>query len=463
MSIVQLLKTRTGLRVDNSKTTSAATLTLRQSIWPLTLVTTLFFLWGFAYGLLDTLNKHFQNTMHITRTRSSGLQAAYFGAYPLASLGYANYMLRHYGYKIVFIFGLTLYGIGALCMWPAGLHRSFGGFCAATFVIGSGLGSLETAANPYITVCGPPRYAEMRINLAQAFNGIGTCVAPVLASYVFFTSIGDDVNALKRVQWVYLAIGIFVFILAGVFFISAIPEVTDEDMAFQIAETHADEQEKPLWKQYKLFHATLAQFTYTGAQVAIASYFINYVTETWPGTSSATASKYLAGAQGVFAIGRFIGAIIMRFAKARWVFLVYLSCAVAFIAASTTQHDQTGVAMLFCTLFFESVCFPTIVALGICGLGRNYKRASGFIVGAVCGGAVVPPILGRVADMRNSTGFAMIVPTMFFVVALTYAWAVNIVPAYCETVDKVYNSVVGLREENVMTKDLEERTIAKIG
>lgn len=106
----------------------------------------------------------------------------------------------------------------------------------------------------------------MRINLAQAFNGIGTCVAPVLASYVFFTSVGDDVNALKRVQWVYLAIGIFVFILAGIFFISSIPEVTDEDMAFQVAETHADEQEKPLRKQYKLFHATLAQFTYTGAQ-----------------------------------------------------------------------------------------------------------------------------------------------------------------------------------------------------
>ncbi|OJK00554.1 hypothetical protein ASPACDRAFT_1869328 [Aspergillus aculeatus ATCC 16872] len=462
MGIMQFLKTRAGLRVDNSKTTSAATLTLRQSIWPLALVTILFFLWGFAYGLLDTLNKHFQNTMHITRTRSSGLQAAYFGAYPLASLGYANYMLRHFGYKTVFIFGLTLYGIGALCMWPAGLHRSFGGFCAATFVIGSGLGSLETAANPYITVCGPPRYAELRINLAQAFNGIGTCVAPVLASYVFFTSVGDDVNALKRVQWVYLAIGIFVFILAGIFFISSIPEVTDEDMAFQVAETHADEQEKPLRKQYKLFHATLAQFTYTGAQVAIASYFINYVTETWPGTSSATASKYLAGAQGVFAVGRFAGAIIMRFAKARWVFLVYLSCTVAFIAASITQHGRTGVAMLFCTLFFESVCFPTIVALGICGLGRNYKRGSGLIVGAVCGGAVVPPILGRVADARN-TGFAMIVPTLFFVVALSYAWAVNLMPAYRETVDRVYSSGVGLGEENVMTKDVEDGTTAKNG
>ncbi|KAE8349137.1 major facilitator superfamily domain-containing protein [Aspergillus coremiiformis] len=452
MGLLHFLKTRSGFKVDNRRTTSAATLTLRQSLWPLCLVTLLFFLWGFAYGLLDTLNKHFQTTLGITRTRSSGLQAAYFGAYPLASLGYANYLLRHYGYKSVFILGLVLYGIGALCMWPAGLNRSFGGFCAATFVIGSGLGSLETAANPYLAVCGPPRYAEIRINLAQAFNGIGTCVAPTLASYVFFTNTGDDVDALKSVQWVYLAIGIFVFVLASVFVISEIPEVTDEDMAFQVAATHVDEQEKPLWKQYKLFHATLAQFTYTGAQVAVAGYFINYVTETWPGTTNATGSKYLAGAQGAFTAGRFIGTFFMRFVKARWVFLVYLSCTVAFLATSTTQGYQAGVAMLYLTLFFESVCFPTIVALGIRGLGRHYKRGSGFIVAGVSGGAMVPPVLAHVADLRNDTGFAMIVPTMFMVVAWTYAIAVNFVPVYRDTVDKVGESEIGLREEDDSSK-----------
>ncbi|PKY04029.1 MFS general substrate transporter [Aspergillus campestris IBT 28561] len=444
MGFLTFVKTRSGFKVDNSRTTSAATLTLRQSLWPLSLVTILFFLWGFAYGLLDTLNKHFQTTLHIDRTRSAGLQGAYFGAYPLASMGYANYMLRHYGYKSVFIFGLTLYGIGALCMWPAGLNRSFGGFCAATFVIGSGLGSLETAANPYLAVCGPPKYAEIRINIAQAFNGIGTCVAPVLASFVFFTDTEDDVDALKSVQWVYLAIGVFVFLLAGVFFMSNIPEVTDEDMAFQVAETHVGDQEQPFWKQFKLFHATLAQFTYTGAQVAIAGYFINYVVETWPGTSDSTGSKYLAGAQGAFTIGRFIGAFFMKFFKGRWVFLVYLSCTVAFIAASTTQGYKSGVAMLILTLFFESVCFPTIVALGIRGLGRHYKRGSGFIVGGVSGGAVVPPILAHVADMRNDMALAMIVPTMFMVVAWTYAIAVNFVPAYRDTVDKVGASEVGL-------------------
>jgi MFS family permease len=108
---------------------------------------------GFSYGLIDTLNKHFQETLGITRARSSGLQAAYFGAYPLASLGHANWLLRHWGYKAVFIWGLCLFGVGALLTWPALVYQSFGGFCAATFVIGNGLGSLETAANPYLTVC----------------------------------------------------------------------------------------------------------------------------------------------------------------------------------------------------------------------------------------------------------------------------------------------------------------------
>ncbi|KAJ3830622.1 major facilitator superfamily domain-containing protein [Lentinula raphanica] len=297
-----------SLKVGN-RVTDAAQLTLRETLFPLFLVTILYFLWGFAYGLLDTLNKHFQNTLDITRTRSSGLQAAYFGAYPLASLGYANWVLRHFGYRATFILGLTLYGIGAFMMWPAALKQSFGGFCGATFIIGSGLGSLETAANPYMAVTGPPRYSELRINIAQAIQAIGTVVGPVLGSYVFFDETGDSVNALKTVQWVYLAIGCFVFCLAVVFYFSVIPEVTDADMSQQADLTHGakGDDDKPFWKQYRLFHAAWAQFAYTGSQIAIAGYFINYVTEIRPNTSSALGAKFLAIAQGCFAAGRFSG------------------------------------------------------------------------------------------------------------------------------------------------------------
>lgn len=189
-----------------------------------------------------------------------------YRAYPLASLGYAGWMLRHWGFKPVFIFGLCLYAIGAFMMWPATVYRSFGGFCGATFLCGSGLGSLETAANPYLAVCGPPRYSEIRINLAQAFNGIGSVVAPALASYVFFKDTTDSKHSLETVQWVYLAVGAFAFVLAFTFFLSHIPEITDADMEVQIVDTHASGADKPLRKQYRLFHAAFTQFCYCGAQ-----------------------------------------------------------------------------------------------------------------------------------------------------------------------------------------------------
>lgn len=148
----------------------------------------------------------------------------FYSAYPIASLGHANWILRHYGYRATFIWGLFLYGVGALIAFPCIQARSFGGFCASIFIVGNGLGSLETAANPYITVCGPPKYAEIRINISQAFNGIGTVIAPVLGSYVFFKF--SDEEALKNVQWVYVAIAVFVFILGVAFFLSTIPEIT---------------------------------------------------------------------------------------------------------------------------------------------------------------------------------------------------------------------------------------------
>ncbi|KAL7900454.1 major facilitator superfamily domain-containing protein [Trichoderma sp. SZMC 28014] len=439
MGVSAFFKART-LKANDKSRTRAAELTLGESIFPLALVTVLFFLWGFSYGLLDTLNKHFQNTLHIDQARSSGLQAAYFGAYPLASLGHAAWILRHYGFRAVFIWGLFLYAVGAAIAIPCIKAKSFGGFCAAIFIIGNGLGSLETAANPFITVCGPPKYSELRINISQAFNGIGTVIAPVLGSYVFFNF--SDEKALQNVQWVYLAIVVFVLLLATLFFLANIPEITNADMEFQAQEAHGSSDDKPLWKQYRLFHAALAQFAYTGAQVAIASGFINYAVYTRPGTSSSLGSKLFAGAQAAFAIGRFSGSGLMRFVKPRWVFLVFISLCVVFICPATTQKGDTGIAMLYVVLFFESVCFPTIVALGMKGLGRHTKRGSGFIIGGVVGGACVPP-LTFVAAERQGNSISMVVPLSFFVVAWSYAFCVNFVPAYRDVVDAFSETEVG--------------------
>ncbi|CAH0032242.1 unnamed protein product [Clonostachys rhizophaga] len=458
MGFKEYLKAR-SLKAPRDSVTKAAELTVRESIWPISLVTVLFFLWGFSYGLLDTLNKHFQNTLNITQARSAGLQAAYFGAYPLASIGHAAWILRHYGYRAVFIWGLVLYAIGALISIPCIKAKSFGGFCAAIFIIGNGLGSLETAANPFITVCGPPKYSEIRINLSQAFNGIGTVIAPVLGSYVFFTF--DDEAALANVQWVYLAIAVFVLILATLFFFSNIPEITDADMAFQAQETHTDADDKPFIKQYKLFHAAFAQACYTGAQVAIASFFINYAVATRPNTEADVGSQLFAGAQAAFAVGRFVGVFVMRYVRPRLIFLAFLTgCIIFLIPAiaipSSGLQGNAGVAMLYLVLFFESICFPTIVALGMRGLGRHTKRGSGYIVGGVVGGAFVPPLTGLAAD-RHGNGVGMVVPLFFLVAAWSYSYAVNFVANYVKVVDALGDADIGLQHAEVDEKGSKTR------
>ncbi|CRK16583.1 hypothetical protein BN1708_002842 [Verticillium longisporum] len=398
MGVKEFFKRR-SLRAKNDVRTNAAEMTLRESLFPIVLVTTLFFLWGFSYSLLDILNKHFQNVLHINRARSAGLQAAYFGAYPLASLGHAAWILRHWGYKATFVWGLFLYGLGSIIAIPCIINESFGGFCAAIFIIGNGLGSLETAANPYIAVCGPPRYSEVRLNVSQAFNGIGTVVSPLIGARVFFGF--DDDRALENVQWVYLAIAAFV------------------------------------WD----------------------------VRETGAASTDSRASNLFAGAQGTFAAGRFIGAGIMHFVKPRKVFLVFLSCCSIFLIPAAIKTGTPGMAMLYLVLFFESICFPTIVALGMRGLGRHSKRGSGFIVAGVSGGACVPPLMGAVADMHgkggNNMGVAMTVPLAFMVAATSYAVAVNFVPRYRDVADAFTATEVGVHntsvdEEKVRAQSIEE-------
>ncbi|KAK9458376.1 MFS general substrate transporter [Dipodascopsis uninucleata] len=442
------------LRARDDRITSGATLTIRQSLLPICLVTMLFFLWGFAYGLLDVLNKHFQTSLNITRARSSGLQAAYFGAYPVASLTFAGWTLRKVGYRATFILGLTLYGIGALLFMPAAIKRSFGGFCGATFVIGSGLGTLESAANPYLAVCGPPRYSEVRLNIAQAFQGVGTVVGPILASYVFFKNTTE--NSLDSVKWVYVGIAGFVFLLALVFYFSNIPEITDADMEHQMVSTQGEANDKPIYKEYTLMLASISQFLYIGAQVSLATYFINYATEVRPGTSSSDGSNFLAIAQGCFSIGRFIGSAIMKYVKPRYALQAYLTCAIISISLAIGLKKNAGLALLMVTLFFESICFPTIFALGIRGLGANTKLGSSFIISAIIGGAIGPPITGAVSDKLNSTQHAFFIPLIFFVVAQIFPCACNFHAKTRKLMDDFSESTVGVTGADANSNDISD-------
>ncbi|MCJ1293320.1 hypothetical protein MMC34_004874 [Xylographa carneopallida] len=428
--------------ISNGAVTGASQITVRQSIFPICLVTTLFFLWGFAYGLLDVLNSHFQTTLGVTKAQGAGLSGAYFGAYFLAPLTYAGWIVRRYGYRWTFITGLCIFGVGSLMFWPSGVKRSFDGFVGSMFIVGSGLSTLETSANPYIATCGPPRYSDLRLNLSQSFQALGSVVAPLLAAQVFFKNVND--TSLTTVQYTYLAVACFVFLLAVVFFFAQIPEITDSDMA-DGEEMGRDFDtgyvDKPLYKQYVLFWGVLAQFCYVGSQVAIANFFINYVQQVRPGTSQSTGSNLLAVAQSLFAIGRFFSSLCMRYLKPRHVLWLFMTMIVIFISCAIGVGGNGGIATLSLVLFFESCIYPTIFTLSLRGLGRHTKRGASFIVSSVSGGAVFPPILGVVADARD-TQVAMCVPLVGFVVSWSFPLYLNLYKA--KELDGYLKSKVGI-------------------
>jgi FHS family L-fucose permease-like MFS transporter len=458
--------------VQNHVVTGASALTTRQSIIPVVLVTILFFLWGFAYGLLDVLNSRFQVALHITQGESSGLQASYFGAYFIGPLTYSGWFLRKFGYRYTFMLGLSIYCVGALMFWPSAVKRSFGGFCGAMFLAGSGLSTLETSANPYIAVCGPPKWSEFRLELSQSVQAVGSVVAPVLAGQVIFKNVGTDGRSLTSVQYVYLGIAGFVGILAVVFYFAPIPEISDADMADQaeMTTTATGYVDKPMRKQYTLFWGVAAQFSYVGAQVGVAAYFINYFTQARPDLDITEGHRqganFYAIAQGLFAIGRFAAAGLMYYGgKPRYVLLAFQTLIMIFIAAAigtntggTTRPNWGGLSMLMIVLFFESCIFPIIFALTLRGLGRHTKRGASFLVSSVCGGAVVPVILGNVAD-KIGTRHAMCIPLVFFFFAWSYPIYLNFYKG--KELDAYTESHVGLQEgavdsdSIVATKDVE--------
>ncbi|KAK7704057.1 hypothetical protein SLS57_010646 [Botryosphaeria dothidea] len=410
---------------DDHAVTQGGHLTLKQSLLPNALVTILFFLWGFAYGLLDVLNSHFQADLNITASKASGLSAAYFGAYFLCPLTISGWILRRFGFRITFMTGLAVLAIGCLLFWPSGVKASFGGFCGSMFVVGAGLSTLETGADNFLSICGPPRYSEIRLNLAQGVQGIGSFVAPLLASRVFFADTVDTKQGLKNVQWVYLGVAGFVALLIILFWIVPMPEVTDADMEVQEREIAEEDAVGPFRKQYNLFLGVWSQFCYVGAQVAVANYFINFCEEA--GYSSATGSNLLAVGQGCYAFMRFVGSGLMtqKAFKPRYMLATYLGLCFVFGIAAVKTTGSASVAMLILVLCFESICFATIFTLALRGLGRHTKRGGSMLVAAISGGAAIPPMTGAVATSTGNFHTAMAIPTAFYVAAWIFPIYVN--------------------------------------
>jgi MFS transporter, FHS family, L-fucose permease len=387
----------------------------KKYLLPIVLVTSLFFLWGFAYGLLDVLNKHFQDTLDITKKRSTLLQAAYFGAYFLVALP-AGLFMQKVGYKKGIITGLVLYAIGALMFYPSAQNASFNFFLLALFVLASGLTFLETAANPYITVLGKPETSEFRLNLSQSFNGVGAFLGPIVGGALFFgNNPTSESSELDSVKFVYIAIAAVVLVVAFLFVRTPMPEVKEEEL-ITIEESQSG---KPLFKHSHFTWAIVAQFFYVAAQVGIAALFINYCTEKGLGITNERASYLLAGSLLLFTIGRFAGTALMKFIAPNKLLAIYAIVNVILCGVVIWSEGMISVYTLMAIFFFESIMFPTIFALGVKNLGRNTKKGSSFIIMSIVGGALVPYVMGSLAE-SYSTSFSYIIPLVCFVFVFAF-------------------------------------------
>ena len=382
----------------------------RSFLLPFILITSLFFLWGFAHSILDVLNKHFQDTMEITRTRSALIQAVVYGGYFIMALPAGN-IIRRFGYRAGVLTGLVLYGVGALLFIPGGRIGSFEFFLFSLFVIGCGLTCLETAANPYVTVLGDPEGSERRLNLAQSFNGLGWICGPLVGGFFLFAGGGD-------VSTPYAIIGCIVLAVALVFARVKLPEIGNTP-APRMKEESTDS--RGLWKEGTFTFGLVALFLYVAAQTGINSFFINYATET-AGISAHEASVWLSfGGMGLFMAGRMGGSWLMRSVRAEKVLTACAVGAVASMAAVILLPGKAGWYGLLCCFLCESIMFPTIFALALRKTGSNTKRASSFLIMSIVGGAIAPVLMGAIADTSSmAAGFS--VPLVCFVVIAVYAY-----------------------------------------
>ncbi|MEO8583213.1 MAG: L-fucose:H+ symporter permease [Flavitalea sp.] len=406
---------------------------------PFIMITSLFLLWGFAHGLLDVLDKHFQTTLHISKAQSGFVQFSLYSAYLVMAYP-AGLFMKKYGYKLGIILGLTLFALGAFLFYPAAKLAQFLPFLMALFILACGLACLETAANPYTTVLGPTPGAARRINIAQSFNGLGWILGPLIGGwFIFGTEQSGNAGTFDSLLQPYMWVGSVVIFVAIIFCFTKLPFIQEENV--EGIETNATTSE--LFKHPAFVLAVVAQFLYVAAQTGVNSFFINYVTETLTGVQQTiagmmtnlgrfgevfmpknpeqAASLILAiGGMGLFWIGRIVGAYLMKYIRPQRLLAIYAIVNTVLTAVVVMRLGWVSVIALFSTYFFMSLMFPTIFALGLRNLGPLTKKAASFLVMAVAGGAFCPPLMGLIAD-NFGMPVAFLLPMFCFAFIAFYA------------------------------------------
>ena len=414
-----------------SSTAPKASLLKAGIVWPFILITSLFFLWGLANNMTDTLLAAFKRIMSMSDFQTSWIQIAFYGSYFCLALP-AAIIIKKYTYKTGVLLGLGLFILGSLLFYPASITMAYGHFLAALFILAGGLSILETAANPYIVAMGPDASGTRRLNLAQSFNPIGS-ITGVLLSKLFILSHLNQSSAEERaamddaqlaaiqseeltsVMGPYVGVAVFLLVLWLVVKFTHMPRASDADEKLDLGATFARLFRTPHW-----VWAVVAQFFYVGAQIGIWSFTIRYVMQELR-LNEDDASSYYMGALILFMISRFIFTALMKYIKPSSL-LMYTALAAAGLTLVAIYGSGTvGVYALVAISGCMSLMFPTIYGLGITGLGNDTKIGGSGLIMAILGGAILPAVQGQVSDLTGSIGLSFYVPLVCFLVIVVYA------------------------------------------
>jgi len=378
---------------------------------PLVILTSLFFMWGFITCLNDILIPHLKSLFSLNYTQAMLIQFCFFTAYFIVSLP-SGMIVEKIGYRKGIVIGLVTIGIGCLIFLPAALYTSYAIFLAGFFILASGITLLQVAANPYVTILGKPETASSRLNLTQAFNSLGTTVAPIFGSYLILSAAvktaeeiskmnGEVLSAYKQAQAnsviaPYVGIAVTLFIMAVIFAVIKLPEIEAQSSEDQ---TSADGVKRSAWTYSHLVLGAIGIFVYVGGEVSIGSFLVNYLGQPdIAGLPESIAGKYVSFYWGGAMVGRFIGSAVQAYIKPGKVLGFNAFMAAALVIISMLTFGKIAMWTILLVGLFNSIMFPTIFSLAISGLGKSTGQGSGILCMAIVGGAIIPLIQGAIAD-----------------------------------------------------------------
>lgn len=374
-------------------------------------MTTVFFMWGFITCLNDILIPHLKGSFDLTYTQAMLIQFCFFGAYFICSVP-AGKLLHRVGYKRGVIIGLCIAGAGALMFYPAAQYQTYGIFLAALFVLASGITLLQVAANPYVVALGPAATGPSRLNLAQAFNSLGTTVAPVIGGALIFGGVEAASSAADAasVKIPYVGLAIALVAIAVILSVIKMPTLREDEEPDQ-----APAKLSEALAHKHLFFGVIAIFLYVGGEVSIGSFLVSFMAEPdVAGLTEASAANYVALYWGGAMVGRFVGSVLMTRVAPGLLLAVHAMLAVLLVATATTSSGSMAMYAILAVGLCNSIMFPTIFSLSLAGLGRLTSAGSAALCLAIVGGALVPLLQGLVADTAGLR-IAFIVPALCYV------------------------------------------------